>query len=416
MRVSGLDHRFRFYDDAFHGGEIYFINQKYPFSNDTLQTGIIMKMTTKCVHSGTYFDKVTRGINTPVFTSSVFEYLGVEKLMYPRYFNIPNQRAVVEKLMDLEGCEDGLVFSSGMAAISATLVTFLKPGDHAVIQDDIYGGAHALMTDLLSRRGIDFTFAASDAQAINGAINEKTKIVYIETPTNPLLKIVDIKGIADHYRSKGIVSVIDNTFASPINQNPAKLGVDVVVHSGTKYLNGHSDMCCGAVLGSNDIIREIGKTAVCLGGSLDARLCYLLERSMKTMSLRVERQTGNAGRIAMFLAAHPGVASVNYPGLPSFPGHAIARAQMSGFGAMLSFEIKDSLGTAYCFMNKLKLIKPAGSLGGIETTICDPASTSHQKVSPEIRKRLGITDGLMRLSVGIEDADDLIEDLALALR
>ncbi len=374
-----------------------------------------MKSTTKCVHSGTYRDKATRGINTPVFTSSVFEYLGNEKRMYPRYFNIPNQRAVVEKLMDLEGCEDGLVFSSGMAAISTVLVTFLAPGDHAVIQDDIYGGAHALMTDLLSERGIDFTFAASDAEAINTAITAKTKLAYIETPTNPLLKIVDIKRIADHYRSKGVISVIDNTFASPINQNPASLGIDIVVHSGTKYLNGHSDLCCGAVLGGREVMSKIAKTAICLGGSLDARLCELLERSMKTMSLRVARQTENAQRIAEFLSCHPHVAKVNYPGLPSFPGHGIARRQMSGFGAILSFETADSQGSAHAFMNRLKLIKPALSLGGIESTICDPATTSHAKVSSEIRKRLGIADGLMRLSVGIEDAEDLMEDLGGAL-
>jgi cystathionine beta-lyase/cystathionine gamma-synthase len=375
-----------------------------------------MQLTTKCVHSGTYRDPVTRGINTPIFTSSVFEYLGNENRMYPRYFNIPNQRTVVEKLIDLEGCEDGLVFSSGMSAISTALVTFLAPGDHAVIQDDIYGGAHALMTDLLAERGINFTFAASDAGAISAAITEKTKLVYIETPTNPLLKIIDIKRIGDHCRSKGIVSVIDNTFASPINQNPAKLGIDIVVHSGTKYLNGHSDLCCGAAAGRKEMIRKIGKTAVCLGGSLDARLCELLERSMKTMSLRVSRQTENAGRIAEFLFRHPNVTQVNYPGLPSFPGHEIAKAQMSGFGAMLSFEIKESLGTAHSFMSRLKLIKPALSLGGIETTICDPATTSHAKVSLEIRQRLGITDGLMRLSVGIEDIEDLVEDLGKALR
>ncbi len=368
------------------------------------------------MHSGTYFDKATRGINSPIFTSSMFEYLGTETKMYPRYFNVPNQRSVVEKLIALEGAEDGLVFSSGMAAISTTLMTFLKPGDHAVIQDDIYGGAHALMTDFLAERGIHFTFAPSEAEAINQSVNPKTKLVYIETPTNPLLKIIDIGKIAGYFRSKGIVSVIDNTFASPIMQNPARFGIDIVVHSGTKYLGGHSDLCCGAVLGSKGLIAAIAKTAVCLGGSLDAQSCYLLERSMKTLSVRMQRQTDNAGRIAAFLSEHPDVAKVNYPGLLSFPGHSIAKSQMSGFGAMLSFEMKESMGTASLFMNSLKLIKPALSLGGIETTICDPATTSHQKVSFEVRKRQGITEGLMRLSVGIEDADDLIEDLSNALK
>ena len=375
-----------------------------------------MKTDTRCVHSGTYHDKATRGINSPIFTSSVHEYFGGDARPYPRYFNIPNQRAVVEKLMDLEACEDGLVFSSGMAAISSTLMTFLKPSDHAVIQDDIYGGAHAFMTDLLAERGIDFTFAASDAEKINQSVKPETKLVYIETPTNPLLKIVDIEKIAYYYKSKGIISVIDNTFATPMNQNPAQLGIDIIIHSGTKYLNGHSDLCCGAALGRRDSIAKIAKTAVCLGGSLDARSCYLLERSMKTLSLRVGKQTENAMRIAAFLSKHPNVSSVNYPGLASFPGHEIAKKQMSGFGAMLSFEVKETFGTAHLFMKALKLIKPALSLGGLETTVCDPATTSHQKVSAEVKKRLGITEALMRLSVGIENADDLIEDLTQALQ
>jgi cystathionine beta-lyase/cystathionine gamma-synthase len=375
-----------------------------------------MKITTKCVHSGTYHDKETRGINSPIFTSSMYEYLGSEARLYPRYFNLPNQRTVVEKLIDLEGCEDGLVFSSGMAAISTTLITFLKPGDHAVVQDNIYGGTHSMVTDLLSQRGIDITFATTDAENINQSIKPKTKLVYIETPTNPLLEIVDIKKVADHFRSKGIISIIDNTFASPINQTPAGLGIDIIVHSGTKYLGGHSDLCCGAVCGSKDVIADITKTALCLGGSLDAQSCYLLERSMKTMSLRVKRQTENAQQIAEFLFKHRNVVKVNYPGLPSFPGHHIAKAQMSGFGAMLSFEIKGSLGSAQTFMARLKLIKSALSLGGIESTICDPASTSHRKVSAEVRKRQGITEGLMRLSIGIEDAADLIEDLENALK
>jgi cystathionine beta-lyase/cystathionine gamma-synthase len=375
-----------------------------------------MHIDTQCIHAGTYRDPATRGINTPVFTSSVFEYLGSAERKYPRYFNIPNQRAVVEKLMTLESCEDGLVFSSGMAAISTVLMTFLKPGDHAVIQDDIYGGAHALVTDLLAERGIDFTFAISDADAINKSFNHKTKVVYIETPTNPLLKVVDIKRIADHYLAQGIITVIDNTFASPINQNPAKVGIDIVIHSGTKYLNGHSDLCCGAAVGRKDLMAKVAKTAVCLGGSLDAQSCYLLERSMKTLSLRVRRQTENAWRIAQFLSDHPAVTRVNYPGLPSFPGHDIAKKQMSDFGPMLSFEIKDSIGPAHAFMRRLKLIMPGLSLGGIETTICDPATTSHAKVSCEVRNRVGITDGLMRLSMGIEDAEDLIRDLANALQ
>ena len=374
-----------------------------------------MKINTKCVHSGTYVDPITKGLNSPIFTSSVYQYLESNERPYPRYFNIPNQRAVVTKLADLEQCEDGVLFSSGMAAISTTLLAFLKSGDHAVIQDAIYGGAHAFVTDILSSHGIDFTFAGADAESIIGCINPKTKMVYIESPTNPLLQIIDIQKVADACASKGIPTAIDNTFASPINQMPAKLGIDILIHSGTKYLGGHSDLSCGAALASKKNIATIAKTAIGLGGCLDAQSCYLLERSLKTLALRVNRQTENAAIIAQFLSKHPRVQKVHYPGLPDFEGYQIARGQMSGFGAMLSFEIKDYTGPAADFMKKLRLVNAALSLGGVETTICDPATTSHRTVSKEIRKRLGISDGLLRLSVGIEDSEDLIEDLSNAL-
>jgi cystathionine beta-lyase len=374
-----------------------------------------MKLDTKCVHSGTFIDQQTRGINTPIFTSTAYEYLGTDSRLYPRYFNITNQRVVIEKLADLEHCEDGVLFSSGMAAISTVIMSFLKPGDHAVIQDDIYGGAHALVTDILSGLNIDFTFAPAEAESIIECIIPRTKLVYIESPTNPLLKIIDIGKVGTFCKSRGIISIIDNTFASPINQNPSQFGIDIIVHSGTKYLGGHSDLSCGAALGEKEPIKKITKTALNFGGNLNAQSCYLLERSMKTLSLRMRRQTENAGIIALFLSQHPQVKSVNYPGLPQFKGHSIAKSQMSGFGAMLSFEIYDTPGSAHQFMDKLSLITPALSLGGVDTTICDPATTSHQKVSSDVRKRLGITDGLMRLSVGIEDCEDLITDLSNAL-
>jgi cystathionine beta-lyase/cystathionine gamma-synthase len=374
-----------------------------------------LKTTTKCVHSGTYVDPATRGINTPIFTSSSSQYIGTEVRLYPRYFNVPNQRAVVEKLADLEGCEDGILFSSGMAAISSVMMSFLKPGDHAVIQDDIYGGAHTLMTDMLSDKGINLAFAGPSAQSIIDCCTSATKVVYLESPTNPMLRIIDIAKVGAFCRSKGILSVIDNTFASPINQNPATLGIDIIIHSGTKYLGGHSDLCCGVALGSKDMVRMVRKTALSLGGSLNAQSCYLLERSLKTLSLRVQRQTDNAGMLASFLAGHHHVSSVCYPGLPDAPGHEIAKSQMSGFGAMLAFETDPKTGTAHEFMGRLALIKPAMSLGGIESTICDPASTSHRNVATEVRNRQGISDRLMRMSVGIEDAEDLIADLAQAL-
>jgi len=374
-----------------------------------------MKIETRCVHAGGYEDTLTGGINSPIFTSSVYRYMETEARIYPRYFNTPNQKAVVRKLCDLEGAEDGVLFSSGMAALTTVMMSLLSSGDHAVIQDDIYGGTHAFITGHFFRYGIEYTLVPNDAREVEKAVTPYTKLIFIESPTNPLLKIMDIRGVAAVARKRGIVTVIDNTFASPINQNPLALGIDIVVHSGTKYLGGHSDLCCGAALCSKTHGEVIRKMAQSLGGSMNALTCYLLERSLKTLSVRVERQTENAAKIARFLASYPMVTVVNYPGLESHPSHEIAKSQMRGFGAMLSFEVDSAFMTSAQFLRKLSMITPAVSLGGVETIICEPATTSHQKVSAEVRRRMGISDNLLRLSVGIEHAEDLIEDLERAL-
>ena len=373
-----------------------------------------MRTETACIHAGGRYDPATRGINTPIYTSSAFGYLDGDERPYPRYFNTPNQAALAEKLCVLEGAEDGLVLSSGMAAISSVLLALLGAGDHAVIQDEIYGGTHAMVSQHFDRLGIAYTLAPADPTKIAAAVTAKTKLIYIETPTNPLLTILDIRAVTGMARERGIVTVIDNTFASPINQRPIGLGVDVVVHSGTKYLGGHSDLCSGAVLASRSLIQRVRHMCLSLGGSLDAQSCYLLERSLKTLALRVERQSANAMALAAALAANPLVSRAYYPGLPSHPGHATAKAQMSGFGAMLSFELSGSVDTDR-FLHALKLVKPALSLGGVESTICAPATTSHAKVSAEVRRRLGISDGLLRFSIGIEHADDLAADLEAAM-
>jgi cystathionine beta-lyase len=339
----------------------------------------------------------------------------MDENIYPRYYNTPNQNAVVRKLCDLEGAEDGILFSSGMAAVSAVMLGFLASGDHAVIQKDIYGGTHHFVTADFKRFGIDFTFTGNSAGEIEGAVRSNTRLIYIETPSNPLLMITDIRAAADIGRRHGIVTAIDNTFASPINQNPLGLGIDVVIHSGTKYIGGHSDLCCGAVLGPANHIVWIRATAVNLGGSLNALTCHLLERSLKTLAVRVERQNANAMAIAEFLARHPAVRRVNYPGLESHPAYAVARRQMWGFGGMLSFEVDERKVTCDRFLRRLKLVTPALSLGGVETIVCAPAATSHAKLTPAERAQLGISDGLLRLSVGIEDAEDIIADIAQAL-
>jgi cystathionine beta-lyase len=375
-----------------------------------------MRVETACVHSGKYRDNVTRGTNTPIFTSSAYEYLDREETVYPRYFNTPNQEAVVKKLCVLEGAENGLLFSSGMAAISTTVLALAQSGDHVVMLDELYGGTHAFATDTFDRFGIRYSFAATNAEAVAEAVQPETKVIVIESPTNPLLGILDIRSVAEFAKSRGITTIIDNTFASPINQTPIKLGIDVVVHSGTKYLGGHSDLCCGIALSSGPITECIRATARHLGGSLNAITCYLLERSLKTLALRVERQSANAFKIASFLASHKAVGKVNYPGLPNFKGYAIARTQMKDFGGMLSFEINPEVVSAQAFLRNLKLITPAVSLGGVETLICCPVQTSHSKISTDERNRIGISDSLLRLSVGIENAEDLIEDLDNALK
>lgn len=374
-----------------------------------------MKKDTLCVHSGTMIDPVTRGLNSPIFTSSSFLYDEASENIYPRYYNTPNQTAVVKKMCALEGAEDGLLFSSGMAAITTVLLSFLNSGDHAVLQRDIYGGTHHFITAEFERFGIEFSFVSNSSEAIAASLRRNTKLIYIETPSNPLLTITDIKAVAGTARGSQVTSVIDNTFASPINQNPLALGIDVVVHSGTKYLGGHSDLCCGAVVSTAEHMDRIRSSAVNFGGSMNAWTCALLERSLKTLAIRVRTQTRNAGRLARYLQTRPEVTNVYYPGLEDHPDHSVAKTQMTDFGAMLAFELNESRIELKRFLKRLELITPAISLGGVETIICAPKDTSHAKVSAAERTQMGISDSLLRLSVGVEDAEDLIADVAKAL-
>jgi cystathionine beta-lyase/cystathionine gamma-synthase len=375
-----------------------------------------MRKETQCVHSGVIKDTISGGVNSPVFTSTAFNYLDREHAMYPRYFNTPNQNAVVAKVCALEGAEDGVLFSSGMAAISTAILAFAKAGDHVVMMDELYGGTHAFATDEFPRLGISCTFAPTDADAVCSAVTEKTRVIVIESPTNPLLSVIDIRKVAAFARKRGVVTIIDNTFATPLHQNPYLFGIDVVVHSGTKYLGGHSDICCGIAVTTREKSERIRDVARNLGGSLNAATCSLLERSLTTLAIRVGRQTENADSLARYLEKRNKVRRVNYPGLTGSAYHNLAKSQMSGFGAMLSFELDEPKVDPDRFVRGLRIIKPAVSLGGIESTICAPAVTSHAKISPEERKRIGISDSLLRLSVGIEQADDLIEDLEQAMK
>lgn len=367
---------------------------------------------TLSIHAGSHGDPQFGGIVNPIYPSSAIDY--DTEVKYPRYFNTPNHQAVAEKIAALENAEAGIVFSSGMAAIMTSILTIARAGDHAIFQNDLYGGTHhAVMSDLKGH-GIDFTVVdASDPDNFRKAIKKKTRLIYIETPSNPLLKITDIAAVAAIAQAYGILTVIDNTFASPVNQNPIDLGIDVVAHSGTKYIGGHSDLCCGVVATSRVLQEKIRRTALILGGSLDAHTCWLVERSLKTIVLRVRQQNKSAQAIAEFLDSEPAVPAVFYPGLKSHPSHAIAAKQMTGgFGGMLSFEVK---GDTTEFIKRLKYVAKAVSLGGVESTISEPKRTSHVALTPAERKAAGISDQLVRLSVGIEETGDLINDLKQAL-
>ena len=371
-------------------------------------------LSTLCIHAGTHLDQATGGACSPIFTSTAYAFPNpANENIYPRYFNTPNQQVINRKLAALEKGEAAVVFGSGMAAISTLLLAHLKPGDHAVFQNDLYGGTMQLITRELPRLGVQVSRGASTAE-FAGALRPETRLIYIESPSNPLLHCVDLAAVAELGKGHGVLTVIDNTFATPINQNPIPLGIDVVIHSATKYLNGHSDVNAGVVVASAEVVQRVTARAVSFGGMLDAHACSQLERGLKTLALRVQRHNENGDRLAHFLASHPAVARVNYPGLSEHPDRAIAVRQMRGFGGMLSFELHDP-DQVNRLLSRLRIVMPALSLGGVESLVCVPSRTSHRTMTPSERQRAGISDGLVRVSVGIEDAEDLLEDFAHAL-
>lgn len=370
---------------------------------------------TLCIHAGTHRDPTTGGACSPIYSSTAYAFPNpANNNVYPRYFNTPNQEVINRKLAALENGEAALVFGSGMAAISTLLLAQLNPGDHAIFQNGLYGGTVQFITGELRRLGVRVSWCGALSE-IEAALRPETRLVYIESPSNPLLRCLDLNAVASLGRQQGILTIIDNTFATPINQNPIALGMDVVVHSATKYLNGHSDVNAGVVVASEAIVAKLRTAAVNLGGMLDAHACYQLERGIKTLALRIQRHNENAIVLARFLESHPAVARVNYPGLSSHPDHALAARQMRGFGGMVSFELRDP-GQTEQLLSRLRIVMPALSLGGVESLICVPSRTSHRKLSAEDRQRAGITDGLVRLSVGIEDVADLVQDFDQALR
>ena len=369
---------------------------------------------TKCVHSGDLIDDRFKGATSPIFPSTAYDFIDVEDDKYPRYFNTPNQLALSKKIADLENCEAALLFGSGIAAIFTSLFSFLKSEDHVIFQGSIYGGTLNLVIKEFKKFNIEYSLVDSfDVKEYEMEIKENTKIIFIESPSNPLLKVVDLQAISNLSKKNNLISIIDNTFSSPINQNPSDFGIDIIIHSATKYLGGHSDILAGALASTKSNIDKIIESSINYGGNLSEYTVWLLERSIKTLSLRVNKQNENALKVADYLSNHEKVNAVHYPGLKTHPDYELSSKQMKGFGGMLSFELSN-LEEAVLFTRKIKLIKSAMSLGGVESTICSPSLTSHSKISKEERENLGIFDGLLRFSVGIEDHNDIINDLKQA--
>lgn len=375
---------------------------------------------TRLVHAGEPQPRVAGAVSMPIFQSSTFEYGGegrYDDVRYLRLNNSPNHIALHDKLAALEGGEAALVTSSGMAAISTALLALLRPGDHVLAQRTLYGGTHELVTEMLVRWGVEHTFVdAGDPESWAAAVRPQTRAFYVEALTNPLLELADLPAVARFAEQHGLTSIIDATFAPPVILRPIEMGFDLVLHSATKYLNGHSDLVAGAVIGRSDHVETIRHTLNLLGGSLDPHACFLLHRGLKTLGVRVRQQCASALAVARVLERSPAVRHVHYPGLASNPSHERARALLDGgFGAMLSVELEGGVQAAERFVSRLRLAVDAPSLGGPETLVTRPALTSHAGLDPEVRRGLGIGDGLVRMSVGLEAADDLIADVQQAL-
>lgn len=376
-----------------------------------------MKASTLAVHAGKIHEKDYKPVNSPIFTSSTAYYTHEGECQYPRYYNMPAQESVVKKIAALEGAETGYLYSSGMAAIAAILGGLFTKGDHIIFQSDIYGGTHFFITKELPKLGIEFSFIdVNNSDALSATFRANTKGIYIETPSNPLLKITDLEKIAAFAKTHHLISIIDNTFASPINQTPLHHGIDVVMHSGTKYLGGHSDLIFGVVVASKELVGKLKEHSINYGPCINGATCGLIERSMKTLSVRVHKQNENALWLAEHMERLPFIDKVYYPGLASHPNHDVAKRQMKGFGGMLSFELQATEEQIIRFMNALQVVYPAVSLGGVESLITSPVYTSHVKIGKEGRTAMGIKDNLLRMSVGIEDAEDLLMDIQQAYK
>jgi methionine-gamma-lyase len=381
---------------------------------------------TQAIHGG---EPNRRGVNGPIVTeiirSSTFTFSSTEEMklwaegknkayIYTRYGN-PTLTVAQKKIAALEGAEAAIVTSSGMAAISSSLLAALKVGDEVISTAQLYGGSYRLMRDIFPNMGIKVHQVGTDLAGMESLVNSRTKVLYVETPTNPTLRLVDIHKAVAFGKKHKLVSIIDNTFATPVLQNPIALGYDMVVHSATKALAGHSDIIAGVSVGNAHWMERVRQMIIYLGGSMDPGAAYLLIRGMKTLGVRVERQCENAMAVAKFLEKHPKVARVHYPGLKSHADHALAKKQMRGFGGMLAFDMKGGLAAARKFCDRVRLFLMAASLGGTESLVILPIYSSHYNMSSEELRRAGVSPGAVRVSLGLEDKEDLIEDLKQAL-
>jgi cystathionine beta-lyase/cystathionine gamma-synthase len=378
---------------------------------------------TKAVRGAANLDKKNGPLATPIYQTSTFEVTDNEEEVrathtdhfYTRYGN-PTNTVAEKTIAELEGVDAALTFASGMGAITTTLMALLKSGDHVVAQRDIYGGVNKFLSQWLPKMGIETTFVDTvDYEQHARAIRPHTKLLYLESPTNPTLRVVDFKKVAAVAKQHQLMSMIDATFGTPINQHPAQFGIDLIMHSGTKYLAGHTDLICGVVAGSHALMERIWETRTTLGNCMDPHASWMLVRGLKTLAVRVARQNENAQRVAEFLAENAKVRSVHYPFLKNHPQYALAREQMTGGGGMVSFEVEGSGEDARRMSEALRLFSLAPSLGGVESLVSIPVLTSHAMIPAAERAKMGVTEQLIRLSVGIENAEDLIADLEHAL-
>ncbi len=376
---------------------------------------------TKAVHAGEPAPRIEGAVSMPIFQTAMFEYDGEETgyhdLRYIRLNNTPNHHAVQQKLAALENAEAALVAASGMAAISTTLLTLLASGDHLLAQSNLYGGTHDFITKDLPALGIAYDFINGNApESWAQKLRPTTRVLYVEAMSNPMLQVADLRAAVTFANAHGLVAIIDNTFASPYNFRPAEWGFDLSLHSGTKYLNGHSDIVAGAVIGRAGLVENIRHKLNHLGGALDPHACFLLQRGIATLAVRMKQHNESALQLARFLSQHREVARVNYPGLESHPQQHLAREFFNGYSGMLSFELHEGLTAAKRFIARTQIPIKAPSLGSIHTLITRPATTSHAGLAAEERLKLGITDSLIRVSVGIESTEELLADFDQALR